>query len=417
MKTPSLVYLRFVKLGFILFILLSASVFYFSPVYFNIELVSEFKSLHLLQTIIYIVSSLIFMFLAIFVLKQKSKKIVSQYNETLHRFEALGNATNDAIWDYDMVTEKVFYNKRILDIFGYTDEELKDNTSWWENNIHPADIERVKNRIDEQLAGTLNSWEDEYKFRCKNGTYKIVYDRSYITRDNNGKPTRLIGAMKDITHLRAIEKELHKQQLEHKNLLGKEVIVSHENEKKKIKDQLNEDVNQILVSIKFYISMLRAQYKNENITIGLNHLDDAIKKIRTISNTLFSSTFELLGLTEALKELFNVYQNEKPVKINFLSNTFNEANIDKDLSLHIYRIVEDRLENVVGKIGAKEVNIFLTHTEEKPELKIVFDSNNSNVLNSLDDYAVDLKRKMELFGSEMKIENNTENIYTISIIV
>jgi two-component system, NarL family, sensor histidine kinase UhpB len=357
------------------------------------------------------------MFLAIFVLKQKSKKIVSQYNETLHRFEALGNATNDAIWDYDMVTEKVFYNKRILDIFGYTDEELKDNTSWWENNIHPEDIERVKNRIDEQLAGTLNSWEDEYKFRCKNGTYKIVYDRSYITRDNNGKPTRLIGAMKDITHLRAIEKELHQQQLEHKNSLGKEVIVSHENEKKKIKDQLNEDVNQILVSIKFYISMLRAQYKNENITIGLNHLDDAIKKIRTISNTLFSSTFELLGLTEALKELFNVYQNEKPVKINFLSNTFNEANIDKDLSLHIYRIVEDRLENVVGKIGAKEVNIFLTHTEEKPELKIVFDSNNSNVINSLDDYAVDLKRKMELFGSEMKIENNADNIYTISIIV
>jgi two-component system, NarL family, sensor histidine kinase UhpB len=415
MKTLSSIYIRYSIIVFVLYLFISISISYFLPTLLHIDLTADYKKYLLIQTVLYILFTCTMLFFVIILFWKKMNPVINNSDEALHRFEALGNATNDAIWDYDMRTEKIFYNKRLLSIFGYSDEELKNNTKWWENNIHPADKQRVIGRMDELLAGKEITWEDEYQFRCKNGDYKIVYDRSYITRDSTGKPTRLIGAMKDISNLRALENELHQKQLQNKNLAGKEIIVGHELEKKKIKDELNEDVNQILVSIKFYISMIRKEYKNENVNIGMNHLDDAIKKINKISNNLFSSTFELLGLTEALEELFLLYRKEKNIQLCLTTNLFDKKLVDQTNSLHIYRIVEDRVGRIVEKINTKEINVMLANNLERTTLEILFQSDDEAVLSTLDDDSTDLKSKLEMFDNEMKVSNAANNLYTILI--
>ena len=53
--------------------------------------------------------------------------------------------------------------------------------------------------------------QTEYRFRCADGTYKCVLDRSFIVFDDQGHPVRMIGCMQDITerqdHIRAIEEK------------------------------------------------------------------------------------------------------------------------------------------------------------------------------------------------------------------
>ncbi len=415
MKTLASIYIRYSIIVFSLYLFISISISYFLPDLLHIALNADYKNYLFIQTALYILCTCAMLFFVILLFWKKMHAVVNNSDEALHRFEALGNATNDAIWDYDMRTQEIFYNKRLLSIFGYSDEELKNNTKWWENNIHPNDKQRVIGRMDELLAGKETAWEDEYQFRCKSGEYKIVYDRSYITRDTNGKPTRLIGAMKDISNLRALENELHQKQLQNKNLVGKEIIVAHELEKKKIKDELNEDVNQILVSIKFYISMIRKEYKNENVNIGMNHLDDAIKKINKISNNLFSSTFELLGLTEALEELFLLYSKEKNIKLHLTTDFFDKKATDQTNSLHIYRIIEDRVGRIVEKINTREIHVKLANNLKETTLEIIFESDDEAVLATLDDSSTDLKSKLEMFDNEMKTTQSTNNLYTILI--
>ncbi len=413
MKVQISSYRKTISIIFVCYVVFTIASYYFIPILLSDK---QFVSLShfIFFSIIFLVNTIVLIVLINRIINKNINVLMTKSNETIHRYEALSSATNDAIWDYDMKTEKVTYNNRLIDIFGYSSEELKNNTHWWENNIHPDDKDKVIDRVNGLLKGNTNAWEDEYQFRCKNGEYKIVYDRSYIVRDEKGNPIRLIGAMKDVTHLRAIEKELFEKQLSNKNLLGKNIIISHEKERKKIKDELHEDVNQILAAIKFYISKYKSE--NDHITTSLSFLDDAIVKIRKISNTLYSSTFELFGITVAIEELLKVLQQDSPVVISFESQNFIEHNVDKSISLHLYRIIEDRVSYIVNYLKTDQIDIVLQNPNDKIHLTIDFQTNHSNVIEILNDFSkTDLKGKLEMFESKMKLLSLENNNYSIVI--
>jgi two-component system sensor histidine kinase UhpB len=418
MKISSDSYQRFIMIGYLVFIILASAIFFYLFPLTGIGTNNFFKKQFLFQTIWLIISTGSFLFIVTYFLNKKLNEEKIAANETIHRYEALGNASNDAIWDYDIQTEKIFYNDRLLSIFGFTREELADNTNWWENNIHPEDKERVIQRMNTTLESGKTNWEDEYRFRCKDGNYKIVYDRSYIMRNQQNNPIRLIGAMKDVTKLRSLEQEFISQQLKNKNKLGKKIILSHENERKKIKDDLHEDVNQILASIKLYMNELKSEHPDETLTASLHYLDDAIKKIKKISNTLSSSTFEFFGLTEAVYELITNYKNEAAVTIDFNTEAFDEDNTDKEVSLLIYRIIENKLKSIIENTNTKNITIDLSNSSKQANLRMSFESDDKNIRTIQDDSAMmDITSKLEMYEGTMKIIPAANSKYTIEVIV
>jgi len=418
MKISSDSYQRFIMIGYLVFIILASAIFFYLFPLTGIGTNNFFKKQFLFQTIWLIISTGSFLFIVTYFLNKKLNEEKIATNETIHRYEALGNATNDAIWDYDIQTEKIFYNDRLLSIFGYTRDELADNTNWWENNIHPADKERVIQRMNTTLDSGKTNWEDEYRFRCKDGNYKIVYDRSYIMRNQQNKPIRLIGAMKDVTKLRSLEQELISQQLKNKNKLGKKIILSHENERKRIKDDLHEDVNQILASIKLFMNDLKSEHPDETLTASLHYLDDAIKKIKKISNTLSSSTFEFFGLTEAVNELITNYKNDAAAKIDVNTESFDEDNTDKEVNLLIYRIIENKLKSIIENTNTKNITIDLSNSSKQANLRMSFESDDKNIRTIQDDSAMmDITSKLEMYEGTMKIIPAANSNYTIEVIV
>jgi two-component system, NarL family, sensor histidine kinase UhpB len=419
MKKPLLTFQIYIILFFIGFLTIGNILFYYSTYFFNLNSVYNYQKQFLWQSIFFICSSIVFIFIANYFYSKNLKKSVGKAKATIDRYEALGNATSDAIWDYDMKTEKVFYNDRLVAIFGYTREELNDNTNWWENNIHEIDRDRVLKRMNNLLSRNKTSWEDEYLFRCKNGEYKIVYDRSYILRDENRNPIRLIGAMKDITKLRSLEKELVNKQLSNKNKLGKTIIVAHENERKKIKDQLHEDVNQLLASIKMFISRNKAELKSENIKMSLGYLDDVMMKINNISNGLLSSTFDLFGLVDGVKELMDKYENTLDIDVQFEYSNFNEEAVDKNLSLHLFRIIENRLAIIIEQINTDKIHITLSNHNNNAVLCIHFQSKDKDIPTILDDAASkEITSKLAMYEGKMKLIHTAGNDnYTILAVV
>lgn len=419
MKKSFLAFQIYIIGSFIVFLTLGNILFYYSTYFFNLNSVYNYQQQFLWQSIFFICSSIVFIFIANNFYSKNLIKSIAKAKATIDRYEALGNATSDAIWDYDMKTEKVFYNDRLISTFGYTKEELNDNTNWWENNIHETDRDRVLKRMNHLLEGSKNTWEEEYLFRCKSGEYKIIYDRSYIIRDDNGNPIRLIGAMKDITRQRSLEKELINKQLSDKNKLGKTIIVAHENERKKIKDQLHEDVNQLLASIKMFISRNKAELEHENIKMSLGYLDDVMMKINNISNSLLSSTFDLFGLVDGVNELLDKYENTSDIDVQFYSNNFNEDAVDKNLSLHLFRIIENRLALIIEKINTNKIDISLSNDKINAELSIHFQSNDEDVSTILDDDALkEIISKLAMYEGEMKLIHSANNDnYTILTVV
>ena len=130
--------------------------------------------------------------------------------ESIKRYEILSQATSDVIWDLDIPNDSVRYNFVIHEMFGYQESEIGQKSKWWSDRLHPEDRQKVTRSISKAFEENIQRLQVEYRFRCVDGSYKYIYDRIFLMKDDEGNPLRMIGAMQDMTELLEKKKELEK---------------------------------------------------------------------------------------------------------------------------------------------------------------------------------------------------------------
>lgn len=131
--------------------------------------------------------------------------------ESEERFRFLAKATTDAIWDWDLKTNSLWWNEGFETLFGFAPNEIEPGIESWYNRIHPEDRERVTVGIHDAIDSGEEEWWDEYRFFRKDGSSAYVLDRGYIIQDDDGKPVRLIGGMTDQSERKRSEDKLREQ--------------------------------------------------------------------------------------------------------------------------------------------------------------------------------------------------------------
>lgn len=124
-----------------------------------------------------------------------------QLKESLQRYVIVAKATSDTITDYDIVNDKLVYNEGMQTMFGYDPLDVLNNRDWWDEKLHPDDRERVRAKTREVYKHGNTILQIEYRFRCADGAYKYILDRSFLVKDEEGKPVRMIGSMQNITEV------------------------------------------------------------------------------------------------------------------------------------------------------------------------------------------------------------------------
>ncbi|SEL00068.1 PAS domain S-box-containing protein [Stigmatella aurantiaca] len=127
------------------------------------------------------------------------QRLIQELRTTNERLERIQHATNDIIWDWDVVAGRVMWNSRITEVLGYPLEQVGEQSNWWYRHIHPDDQERLAQSFQRALAEGASKWTAEYSLRRANGTWARVLDRSTIQRDAAGKPVRIYGAVVDLS--------------------------------------------------------------------------------------------------------------------------------------------------------------------------------------------------------------------------
>ncbi|WP_334119921.1 PAS domain-containing protein [Limnobacter sp.] len=128
------------------------------------------------------------------------------------RFLLVSKVTNDVIWDWDLVNQKLWWNDSMCRVFGYTRAQLEPGPESWTNHIHPDDLDRVLESIHKVINGPETMWEGEYRFIKANGKYATVHDRGFVIRDDQGQGIRMLGSMLDLTERRELEEKLRESQ-------------------------------------------------------------------------------------------------------------------------------------------------------------------------------------------------------------
>jgi len=131
-------------------------------------------------------------------------------NQSNLKFQSLSNTVFEAIVDWDIAENKVFWGDGFFDLFGY--KVNRSDNKLWINGIFEEDKERVINKLKESLEDKdqFNFFE-EYRFVKANGDIAYVQHRGVFTRDAKGSATRAIGAIIDITESLNRMAELNKQ--------------------------------------------------------------------------------------------------------------------------------------------------------------------------------------------------------------
>ncbi len=132
--------------------------------------------------------------------------------EREERLRLVMRATNDVIWDWNLVTGRVEWNTSLEDRLGYDLRSADTDTRWWSEHIHPEDRERVVRSIHEVIDGTGEHWTAEYRFARADGSWAEVLDRGFVVRDQSGKGVRMIGSMLDLTDRITAEAALRSEQ-------------------------------------------------------------------------------------------------------------------------------------------------------------------------------------------------------------
>ncbi|AOG21650.1 EAL domain-containing protein [Acidovorax sp. RAC01] len=128
---------------------------------------------------------------------QRQARETSRVNE--ERFHLVSRATADCIWDWNLVTDAMWWSEGMQSLFGVPATELPPDSTSWTLRLHPADSADAMASIHAAIDGPANHWSAEYRFRRYDDSYAWVLDRGFLIRDASGKAVRMVGGMTDIS--------------------------------------------------------------------------------------------------------------------------------------------------------------------------------------------------------------------------
>ena len=194
-----------------------------------------------------------------------------QLIESLKRYDIVAKATSDIITDYHIASGIMTASDTLESVFGWTSENGSFTSEWWNDKIHPEDYEEVRNSVQDLLKNSIQNLTIEYRFRCADGSYKYMLDRSHLMLDSQQKPIRIIGSLQDIT-----ERKSHLIAIQNHNKRLKEIawMQSHI-----VRAPLAKIMGLVDLMINYREDLGNIDEILENILISANELDGIIREI------------------------------------------------------------------------------------------------------------------------------------------
>ncbi|MFW6358548.1 MAG: PAS domain S-box protein [Chroococcales cyanobacterium] len=138
------------------------------------------------------------------------KQAQEALRQSEERFHLIAQVTNDTVWDWNLLTNEVWWNEGLQMLFGYSGKDIILTIEWWYDTIHPEDRELVASGLNQAIDSGQSFWSAEYRFRCANDSYSTVLDKGYILHNDRGEPIRMIGGITNITERKQAEATLAK---------------------------------------------------------------------------------------------------------------------------------------------------------------------------------------------------------------
>ena len=259
--------------------------------------------------------------------------------ESNKRYEILSKATNDAVWDFDVLSNQLVWAEGFNTLFGFDLDLVKPNLDFFIHRIHPEDRGRIFLKIQEFMKPNhpVSNWLEEYRFLKADGVYAFVVDKAAFIRDSEGRVIRVVGAMQDITERKQYETSLTNLNIKLERNVRELAISNMELEQ--FAFVASHDLQEPLRMISSFLMLLSSKYGDqldEKAHRYINFARDGAKRMQQI-------ILDLLELSRVGKP------NEARVELNINSILEEvEANFKKLITEKQAIIARPILPNIQG---------------------------------------------------------------------
>jgi PAS domain S-box-containing protein len=279
--------------------------------------------------------------------------------ESEDRFRRLADALPVAIWMADVGHGCTYFNKQWLELTGRSlEQECGDG---WLESVHPDDRDACRREYLSAFA-ERQRFSMDCRLRRFDGEYRWLMDVGEPRYGSDGVFHGYVGGCIDITDRRDAEQLLRD--------LNRRLILAQEDERRRIARELHDHLNQQLALLAIDLQQLALHPPDvleslvESLQAAWQLTADIASDVHSIAHRLHPSKLEALGLVTTIKAHCRDLSRQS-LRVSF-SQQGNPAGIAPDVSLSLFRIVEEALSNVVRHSGAPEAQVVLI--DRAPEL-------------------------------------------------
>jgi PAS domain S-box-containing protein len=352
-----------------------------------------------LQTFL-IFASVPFMVLA--ALAEEHEQAAHVVRESEERFRLVANTAPVMIWTAGTDRLCTYFNQPWLEFTGRS--LAAELGTGWEEGIHHDDLKRSLETYT-RAFDQRQSFAMEYRLRRKDGEYRWIVDIGVPRFNPDGTFAGYIGSCLDVTDRKLAEEALAS--------VGRRLIEAQEEERKWIARELHDDIGQRIALVSVELDRCGQQVTNAP-TIVRDHIrqasqlvSDVSDDIQALSHRLHSSKLEYLGLATAAKTFCRDLSEQRHVRIEFKHSDIPAA-LPKEISLCLFRVLQEALQNAVKHSGAADVSVKVQGTLDGIHLT-VSDSgvgfNWRHAVNGRGLGLISMRERLRLVNGELSIQS------------
>jgi PAS domain S-box-containing protein len=273
--------------------------------------------------------------------------------ESLDRLRLVTSATNDAMWDWDLIGDEHSWNDRFDAMWGHDSSREPPSVEAWAAKLHPDDRQRVAASFMAAVTGDASEWSDEYRFIRPDGSIGYVFDRGVVLYNAQGERSRIMGVMLDVTERRGSEEE-RRQLLAHQ-------VAAQEDERRRIADDIHDDSIQAMTAVGIRLATLGKQITDERAAETLSRVavsvESAIGRLRHLMFQLRPRVLDEEGIGPTLRIVLSQMAEDEGLVYRFDDQLVEEP--PKEARAILYRIAQEALANARKHAGGTEVEVIL----------------------------------------------------------
>ncbi|MDP4264954.1 MAG: response regulator [Bacteroidota bacterium] len=256
----------------------------------------------------------------------------------------------------DLATLRILeVNHSAIEKYGYSRDEFLEMTL--EDIRPPEDIPELFEAIAK--GGTRKGEQFLMRHQKKNGEL-LFMEVSYYPIGYYGK-TAMQAQMNDVTERMRLEDELAKEREIRQRQITAAVLEAQEKERIAIGEELHDNINQIITSVRLYIDLARKkpEHNDAYLVKSMEYISMAIEENRKLAKALILPQLKGLGLVMSLEELKEQVAQSSSLEIKTNIQHFDETRFTEQEKISLYRIVQEQLNNIINHAKAKTVTIEL----------------------------------------------------------